>query len=259
MIKLTHPERRLRDILVAAANTWPRKPEQPEPLIVRFAGGWVRDKLLNHQNHDIDIALNIATGVQFASHLEQYLENQRVETGEPFHFATISQNVEQSKHLETATAHFLDLGLDFVNLRSEEYADHSRIPEIMQFGTPKEDAERRDLTINSLFYNLHTGSVEDFTGKGVDDLRNGIIRTPLDPLMTFKDDPLRVLRAVRFSARLNFKIIPEVKSAIMDPEVKVRSNESRLNVAPSTDTSNYPSKGRRNQETPPTYSHTICY
>jgi tRNA nucleotidyltransferase (CCA-adding enzyme) len=224
MIKLTHPERRLRDILIAAANTWPRLPEQKESLIVRFAGGWVRDKLLNYPNHDIDIALNIATGVQFATHLKSYIENNKVETGEVFRFATISQNVEQSKHLETATAHFLDLGLDFVNLRSEDYADHSRIPETMRFGTPKEDAERRDLTINSMFYNLHTESVEDCTGMGLRDLGNRIIRTPLDPLMTFRDDPLRVLRAVRFAARLNFNIVPEVKTAVLDPEVKVSSS-----------------------------------
>jgi tRNA nucleotidyltransferase (CCA-adding enzyme) len=115
----------------------------------------------------------------------------------------------------------MGLDLDFVNLRSEEYAEHSRIPETMRFGTPKEDAERRDLTINSLFYNLHTESVEDFTGKGVDDIENGIIRTPLDPMTTFLDDPLRVLRAVRFAARLDFKITPEVKAAMMNKSVKV--------------------------------------
>jgi len=91
----------------------------------------------------------------------------------------------------------------------------------MRFGTPKEDAERRDLTINSLFYNLHTESVEDFTGTGVDDIKNGIIKTPLDPMTTFLDDPLRVLRAVRFAARLDFKITPEVKAAMMTKSVKV--------------------------------------
>jgi tRNA nucleotidyltransferase (CCA-adding enzyme) len=115
----------------------------------------------------------------------------------------------------------MDLDLDFVNLRNERYAEDSRIPEKMDIGTPKEDAERRDLTINSLFYNLHTELVEDFTGKGIEDIKNGVIRTPLDPMMTFKDDPLRVLRAVRFAAKLDFKITAEVKAAIMDPAVKV--------------------------------------
>src|SRR5271169_3970275 len=221
MIKLTHPERRLRDILVSAAAAWPPKHEQAEPLTVRFAGGWVRDKLLSHENADIDVAVNIATGVQFASHVESYLMSNPLQPAERFHYNTINRNVEQSKHLETATAHFMGLDLDFVNLRSEEYAEHSRIPETMRFGTPKEDAERRDLTINSLFYNLHTESVEDFTGTGVDDIKNGIIRTPLDPMTTFLDDPLRVLRAVRFAARLDFKITPEVKAAMMTKSVKV--------------------------------------
>jgi len=226
-LTLTAAERRLRNILVAAANTWPRQPDQTEPLIVRFAGGWVRDKLLSHNSADIDIALNIATGVQFASHVASYLSSQintpTPEPATPFKFNTISRNAEQSKHLETATAHFLDLDLDFVNLRSEEYAESSRIPGTMEFGTAKEDAERRDLTINSLFYNLHSESVEDWTGTGIDDLRNGVIRTPLEPMTTFMDDPLRVLRAVRFAARYKFEMTTEVKEAIMDERVKVFS------------------------------------
>ena len=220
MIKLTHPERRLRDLLVSAANAWPRKPDQTESLIVRFAGGWVRDKLLSRENVDIDVAVNIATGVQFASHVEDFI-NKIPDIKEHFHYNTIHRNVEQSKHLETATARFMELELDFVNLRSEEYTDNSRIPESMRFGTPKEDAERRDLTINSLFYNLHTEVVEDFTGMGIEDIKNGIIRTPLDPMNTFIDDPLRILRAVRFAARLDFRITPEVKSAMMNERVKV--------------------------------------
>ena len=80
MIKLTHPERKLRDVLVAAANAWPRKPEQSEPLVVRFAGGWVRDKLLSQTNHDIDVALNVATGVQFASHVEDFVQKHPTES-----------------------------------------------------------------------------------------------------------------------------------------------------------------------------------
>ena len=221
MIRLSRPERQLRDILVAAANTWPRKTDQKESLVVRFAGGWVRDKLLSQANADIDVAVNIATGVQFASHVQEFINNNSPENEEAFHFKIIDRNVEQSKHLETAIARYADLDLDFVNLRSEEYTDNSRIPESMRFGSPKEDAERRDLTINSLFYNLHTESVEDFTGMGVEDIRNGIIRTPLDPMQTFIDDPLRVLRAVRFAARLNFKINHNVKNAMMDERVKV--------------------------------------
>ena len=99
-----------------------------------------------------------------------------------------------------------------MNLRKEEYAQDSRIPTI-DFGTPLEDAERRDLTINALFYNLNDQKVEDFTGKGLADLRNKLIRTPLEPLKTFLDDPLRVLRAFRFAARYLFEVDPEILAA----------------------------------------------
>lgn len=90
--------------------------------------------------------------------------------------------------------------IDLVNLRSEKYTDDSRVP-VIEIGSPEEDALRRDLTINALFYNINEQKVEDFTGKGLEDLQNGIIRTPLDPLQTFLDDPLRVLRTIRFACR----------------------------------------------------------
>lgn len=71
--------------------------------------------------------------------------------------------------------------IDLVNLRSEEYAADSRVP-IIDIGTPEQDAMRRDLTLNSLFYNINTGQIEDLTGKGIDDLKSKICRTPLEPL-----------------------------------------------------------------------------
>lgn len=77
----------------------------------------------------------------------------------------------------------------------------------------------RDLTINSLFYNVNTGTVEDFTGKGTSDLRLGLVRTPLPPCETLLDDPLRALRAVRFASRLKFRVHPELMEAGRDPRV----------------------------------------
>lgn len=74
------------------------------------------------------------------------------------------------------------------------------------FGTPYEDAVRRDTTINSLFFNVHTRRVEDLTGTGIADLQEGIVRTPLEALQTFTDDPLRVLRCIRFAARLGYSL-----------------------------------------------------
>ena len=83
--------------------------------------------------------------------------------------------------METATIRVEGLMIDLVNLRNEEYTQESRVPTI-EIGTPTEDAYRRDLTINSLFYNVNEEKIEDFTGKGITDLRAGIIRTPLEPL-----------------------------------------------------------------------------
>jgi tRNA nucleotidyltransferase/poly(A) polymerase len=110
--------------------------------------------------------------------------------------------------------------IDFVNLRADEYASDSRIPVLMRFGTAEEDALRRDLTINSLFYNINEGVVEDLTGRGLDDLRRGVVATPLPPLTTLLDDPLRVLRAIRFAARLRFGMDDSLRKAAADPRVK---------------------------------------
>ena len=111
--------------------------------------------------------------------------------------------------------------IDFVNLRAEEYTEDSRIPDLMRIGTAEEDAYRRDLTINALFYNINTGQVEDFTGRGFDDLKRGVIATPLPALTTLLDDPLRVLRSVRFAARLRFTMEESLRKAAKDERVRI--------------------------------------
>lgn len=88
-------------------------------------------------------------------------------------------------------------------------------------GTPFEDASRRDLTINALFYNVHTRQVEDYTKMGLSDLENRIARTPLPPRQTFQDDPLRIVRCVRFASRFNLAIAEEVVDSIKQEDVKV--------------------------------------
>jgi tRNA nucleotidyltransferase (CCA-adding enzyme) len=90
----------------------------------------------------------------------------------------------------------------------------------MHFGTPLQDALRRDLTINALFYNINEERVEDFTGKGLDDLRDGIIRTPLEPRTTFIDDPLRVMRAIRFGTRFGYRFDADLVRAAQLADVK---------------------------------------
>ena len=195
---------------------------------IRVAGGWVRDKILNLNSHDVDVALNNMSGVQFATIVQAYLTHLE-RTGQipapqkKHKIGVISANPSQSKHLETATMKIHGIEVDFVNLRAEEvYESHSRIPthQTKQFGTPLEDVLRRDFTCNSLFYNVRTRQVEDWTGRGIDDLlvRREIV-TPLDPHTTFHDDPLRVLRAIRFSVRYDMDLSADIQSAAKSPEV----------------------------------------
>lgn len=165
---------------------------------------------------DIDIALDDMLGREFADHLNEYLS---AHGRDAVTVGMVLKNPEKSKHLETATMKVGSFWIDFVNLRAEEYTQDSRIPDLMRIGTADEDAFRRDLTINSLFYNINTGQVEDWTGRGFQDLRKGLIATPLHPLTTLLDDPLRVLRSIRFAARLRFSMDQELIDAAMTGSV----------------------------------------
>ena len=213
-----------------------------EPIVLRFTGGWVRDKLLGVGSHDVDVAINKMTGYQFGLRLKEYLEipgnaekyglegvattnkaNQKAGASDKSKTVgglhKIEANPEKSKHLETVTTRILGLDIDLVNLRKETYTDDSRNPQ-MEFGTPEEDALRRDATINAMFYNLNTSQVEDFTGLGRSDMQKKTIRTPLEPYQTFKDDPLRVLRLIRFASRLGYKIETSAQQAMRNAEIK---------------------------------------
>ena len=207
-IKITPHEQQIFDTLLEVAKI------NNLDTIIRVSGGWVRDKMLHKDSKDIDFALDNMKGVEFAEMICAHLY-----PGEGKKYGKISANSEKSKHLETATLKVHDTFIDLVNLRSEEYTEDSRVP-TMKFGTPLQDAERRDLTINAMFYNINKKEIEDFTGYGVNDLTQGIIRTPLEPLQTFLDDPLRVLRIIRFATRYNFKILEEIDAAIQDPKIK---------------------------------------
>ncbi|KAI5123757.1 hypothetical protein M0805_000348 [Coniferiporia weirii] len=200
----------------------------------RIAGGWVRDKLLGARSNDIDVALANIMGVSFAEHFVALVSSKNLPVKS---VATIARNPDQSKHLETARTSVLDVELDFVNLRSESYAEDSRIPTEIKLGTPLEDALRRDITMNALFYNVHTRTVEDHTEKGLDDLRNGVLRTPLAPFETFKDDPLRVIRCIRFASRYGFRLVGEIEDAMQNPEIRaaIVSKISRERVGEELD------------------------
>ncbi|GER27513.1 CCA-adding enzyme [Striga asiatica] len=209
-IDLTDKEKQIFDRLLQVLNHFSLQTQ------LRVAGGWVRDKLLGKECFDIDIALDNMLGKEFCDKVNEYLSSKGEEARG---VGVIQCNPDQSKHLETARMRLFDVWIDFVNLRSEDYSENSRIP-TMRFGTAEEDAYRRDLTINSLFYNINTSSVEDFTKRGIEDLKAGRIVTPLPPKQTFLDDPLRVLRAIRFGARFGFLLDEELKIAAADNDVR---------------------------------------
>jgi tRNA nucleotidyltransferase/poly(A) polymerase len=182
--------------------------------VLRVAGGWVRDNFLKILSNDIDIAINNMSGEAFAKKLVSYMKDKGITTKG---YTVVKANPEQSKHLATAMVDVLGFSIDFANLRKETYAK-SRIPTI-EPGTPEEDARRRDLTINALFYNIHTGLVEDYVG-GLADIDNKIARTPINSVQTFMDDPLRILRIIRFAAKYDLSICTEIYDAALQPSVQ---------------------------------------
>jgi tRNA nucleotidyltransferase (CCA-adding enzyme) len=223
-----------------------RKQYSPD-LEIRFTGGWVRDKLLHVQSHDIDVALSTMTGSQFAQILRKFIDDGKAASYEEEANALqlkaplgsihqIAANPEKSKHLETVATRMFGFDVDLVNLRKEVYAEDSRNPQ-MEFGTAEEDALRRDATINALFYNLQTEQVEDFTGKGLDDMQGKIIRTPLAPYQTFRDDPLRILRLIRFASRFDYEIEAGSMEAMRDKTIHeaLRAKISRERVGIEVD------------------------
>jgi len=204
MIRLSKSEDELFELLLAAA---------PPGTVLRAAGGWVRDKCLGLESHDIDIAVNNMSGAKFARLVVDHMKNSGLKAGR---VTVIEARPDQSKHLETAQLTIFGQMIDFANLRKETYAE-SRIP-VIEPGTPEEDARRRDLTVNALFYNLRTGEIEDYVG-GLKDLEEHIARTPIDPLQTFLDDPLRVLRTIRFGTKYDLVPEPELVKAARNRQV----------------------------------------
>lgn len=218
---MNHEEKDLRQLLLDVSDYIGTLTRHCRPQL-RFTGGWVRDKILGLDSKDIDIGIDSMTGLQFAIKLKEYLEQPEAKARYPENtlgkLAKIEANPEKSKHLETCTTKILGLEIDLVNLRKETYTEDSRNPQ-MEFGTPEEDALRRDATVNALFYNLDTCEVEDFTGRGLKDIERKVIKTPIDPYQTFRDDPLRVLRAIRFSSRLGWRIDDGDQRAMSDDKI----------------------------------------
>lgn len=162
-------------------------------------GGYVRDLLLKRPNKDIDFVC-VGSGIEWAERVGKKLR----------------QPVTIFKNFGTAMIRHQDFELEFVGARKESYRQDSRKP-IVEDGTLEEDQKRRDFTINAMAISLshaNYGELIDPFG-GIDHLREGIIKTPMDPSITFSDDPLRMLRAVRFATQLYFDIEPDTYEAIV--------------------------------------------
>uniref|UniRef100_A0A1J3K7B5 CCA tRNA nucleotidyltransferase, mitochondrial n=1 Tax=Noccaea caerulescens TaxID=107243 RepID=A0A1J3K7B5_NOCCA len=214
-IHVTENERQIFDLLLRAVGNFSPKTK------LRVAGGWVRDKLLGQDSSDIDIAISNMFPRDFLVKLNDYLCSQGEDEVQGHVIESKPAQGKQKPPLETVKMSLYNHSIDLVHLRSDVYAGDSRIPVKVEFASPEEDAFRRDLTINSLFYNIHTGLVEDLTGRGIDDLKAGRIATPLHARDTFLEDPLRVLRAIRFGARFGFTLDEQLKEAASSEEVRV--------------------------------------
>ena len=156
-------------------------------------GGYVRDCFLGIPNDDIDIVVE-GSGIALAEAVA----------------AKCGAKVSVFRNFGTAMLKYKGIEVEFVGARRESYDRNSRKP-VVEDGTLEEDQLRRDFTINAMAFSLQEDDfgalVDPF--HGIKDLANGIIRTPMDPEQTYSDDPLRMLRAIRFATRLGFTIVPE--------------------------------------------------
>ena len=179
-----------------------------QEIEVYLVGGAVRDSILGKSNFDLDIVV-VADGIKFAKTLQQELNSEAFVAWDQFGTAELGLT---GFKLEVATA------------RSEEYVKKSRKPSVKPADI-NSDLKRRDFRINAMAISLNSKSfgslLDPFNGKR--DIEEKILKTPLDPIVTFDEDPLRMLRAVRFSAQLNFEVAPEVIRAI-------RKEKNRLSI-----------------------------
>ncbi|MFP4289522.1 MAG: CCA tRNA nucleotidyltransferase [Bacteroidota bacterium] len=172
-------------------------------------GGWVRDLLLNRPSKDIDIVVS-GSGLELAKNLAQ-------KTGK-------TKNLKVFKNFGTAMLRIDDWEIEFVGARKESYRAQSRKP-LVENGTFEDDIRRRDFTINAMAISLNQDNYGELIDifNGLQDLEKKKIRTPLDPDVTFSDDPLRMMRAIRFATQLGFHIDCKAFEAI-------KTNTQRLQI-----------------------------
>ena len=194
-------------------------------------GGYVRDIFLERPTNDIDVVV-VGSGIQVASELKQML-------GRKAHLSVF-------RNFGTAQVKWRDTEVEFVGARRESYSRNSRKP-IVEDGKLEDDHNRRDFTINAMAVCLNANRFGELVDPfyGIEDLEDGVIRTPLDPDITFSDDPLRMMRCIRFATQLNFMIDDETFEALErnDDRIKIVSGErikDELNKIMMTST---PSRG----------------
>ncbi len=176
---------------------------------VYVIGGWVRDIFLDRPSSDIDIVV-VGSGIELAALVAERFERRRF--------------LKVYKNFGTAMLNYQNYEIEFVGARKESYREDSRKP-IVEDGTLADDIKRRDFTINAMAISLNKkdyGTLIDLYG-GMEDLEARIIKTPLDPDVTYSDDPLRMMRAVRFAVQLDFEIEKKSFEAI-------RNNAHRLSI-----------------------------
>ncbi|MDX1618696.1 MAG: HD domain-containing protein [Balneolaceae bacterium] len=177
---------------------------------VYVVGGYVRDHFLDRESESVDTDIDFVTagsGIEIAREVARRLG---------------SSKLSVFKQFGTAQVKYGDLDLEFVGARKESYRRNSRKP-IVEDGTLKDDQLRRDFTINALSWSLNEddfGTLIDPFG-GIQDLKKQLIRTPVDPHRTFDDDPLRMMRAIRFAAQLKFRIEEETYQAIREMATRI--------------------------------------
>ena len=177
-------------------------------------GGFVRDYIIDNSTaKDIDIVV-VGDGIEFAKHVSKKLKN--------------TPKVTIFKTYGTAMFKYNDMEIEFVGARKESYTKESRNPKV-SVGTLEDDQNRRDFTINSMAFSLNKmnyGALVD-PFNGLADIQNKVIRTPLSPKITYNDDPLRMLRAIRFATKLDFKINEDSLKSIenLSSRIKIITNE----------------------------------
>lgn len=194
-------------------------------------GGFVRDLILGRLSKDIDFTC-VGSGIELAQEVARSLEGH--------------VPVSVFKNFGTAMLNYEGAELEFVGARKESYRSQSRKP-IVEDGTLQEDLERRDFTINAMAISLDPATYGDLIDPfgGIGDLKRKLIQTPLAPDVTFSDDPLRMLRAIRFAAQLNFDIEPDTFFAIQSnaPRLSIVSGERIITEVNKIVSSRIPSYG----------------